>query len=90
VHDAERPDAGDAGPKKKKVCARRPGSSTQSPSFAQASQPPWLAVYLGQTCVGHTLNRDKLGYEAYDRDDRSLGVFADQSSTASAVAEAAS
>ena len=35
----------------------------------------WAAVYAGDTCVGHLFARHRLGYEAFDLDDKSLGVF---------------
>jgi hypothetical protein len=37
-----------------------------------------LSVYDGQTCIGHLIQRGKCGVEAFDLDDRSLGVFASQ------------
>ena len=39
--------------------------------------PPlsWASVYDGQQCIGHIIARDKLGFEAFDVDDISLGVF---------------
>jgi hypothetical protein len=44
------------------------------------SAPPkqlssWLAVYNGTRCVGHVIARGKRGYEAFDIDDRSVGLF---------------
>jgi hypothetical protein len=48
-----------------------------------------LAVFDGQTCIGHLLSRGKAGFEAYDRDDRSLGIYPDQKSAADAISEAA-
>ena len=35
----------------------------------------WLAVYNGTCCVGHVIARGKRGYEAFDVDDRSVGLF---------------
>jgi hypothetical protein len=35
----------------------------------------WLAVYNGTRCVGHVIARGKRGYEAFDVDDRSVGLF---------------
>jgi NUMOD1 domain-containing protein len=32
-------------------------------------------VYDGRQCLGHVIGRGKLGFEAFDRDDKSLGVF---------------
>jgi hypothetical protein len=44
-----------------------------------------LAVYAGQTCIGHLLSRGKVGIEAYDRDDRSLGIYPDQKAATDAI-----
>jgi hypothetical protein len=41
------------------------------------------------TCLGHLLHRPKIGFEAYDRYDRSTGVFSTQREAADALAEAA-
>ena len=45
----------------------------------------WLAIYGGQTCCGHILNRGKAGWEAFDRDDRSLGTFERQADAVNAL-----
>jgi hypothetical protein len=47
-----------------------------------------LAVFSGQQCVGHLLRRGKLGVEAFDADDKSLGIFPDQRSAANALTKA--
>lgn len=49
-----------------------------------------LAVYDGQTCVGFLLPRGKVGFEAFDAADKSLGTFPDMKSAADAVCEAMS
>ena len=41
-----------------------------------SEQLSWLAVYDGQQCIGHALSRGKAGVEAFDVQDRSLGIFA--------------
>jgi hypothetical protein len=54
-----------------------------------------LAVYLpgpdghGTVCCGHIMPRGKSGFEAFDRDDRSVGIFPTQSHAADAVTRAA-
>jgi hypothetical protein len=53
-----------------------------------ASHSSWLAVYNGQVCVGHVLNRGKSGVEAFDVDDRSLGLFANQYEAMAALSAA--
>jgi hypothetical protein len=42
-------------------------------------------VYDGQQCLGHVLARGKTGFEAFDRDDRSLGLFPNTASSANAL-----
>jgi hypothetical protein len=37
-----------------------------------------LALYEGQRCIGHLIVRGKSGFEAYDIEDRSLGVYPSQ------------
>jgi hypothetical protein len=44
-----------------------------------------LSVYSGTVCLGHLLNRGKLGWEAIDTDDRSLGVFPTQQAASDAI-----
>jgi hypothetical protein len=47
------------------------------------------AIYDGRECIGHLYLRGKLGVEAYDSDDRSLGVYPNQNAAANAVSLAA-
>jgi hypothetical protein len=58
---------------------------TISPDFVMQA----LAVYAGQTCLGHILPRAD-GFEAFGADDHALGVFPTQKAAADAVSEAAS
>jgi hypothetical protein len=44
-----------------------------------------LAVYDGRTCIGHLLMRGKAGVEAFDADDRSLGLYPDLKAAAAAI-----
>ena len=39
------------------------------------STAPLAYVYDGQQCLGHVLSRGPKGYEAFDRHDRSLGLY---------------
>jgi hypothetical protein len=48
-----------------------------------------LSVYDGRTCIGFLLSRGKLGVEAFDRHDRSLGIFPNMKAAAGAVSVAA-
>jgi hypothetical protein len=57
-------------------------------SRAKASAPApakLLSVYDGQRCAGFILARGKDAFEAFDPDERSLGVFATTSEAASAI-----
>jgi hypothetical protein len=40
-----------------------------------AATATMLSVYDGRTCIGFLLSRGKLGHEAFDADEHSLGVF---------------
>jgi hypothetical protein len=46
---------------------------------------PMLSVYDGRTCIGWIMSRGKAGFEAFDADQRSLGVFATQREAAAAL-----
>jgi hypothetical protein len=48
-----------------------------------------VSVYSGQNCLGHVLRRPRLGYEAYNRDDKPIGTFATQREAADALTDAA-
>jgi hypothetical protein len=46
---------------------------------------PLSYVYDGRECFGFILARGKLGFEAIDRDERSLGFFQTQREAATAI-----
>jgi hypothetical protein len=46
-------------------------------------------VYDGQTALGHLIHRGRLGWESFNRDDKSLGTFATMKAAADAVFDAA-
>jgi hypothetical protein len=46
-----------------------------------------LAVYAGQQCIGFLMRRGKAGVEAFDVEDRSLGLFPDQRAAIAAISE---
>ena len=50
---------------------------------------PMLSVYSGRDCLGFILARGPRGFEAYDVDERSLGLFDNQRAAADAVINAA-
>jgi hypothetical protein len=58
-------------------------------SVDPTTQVGFLSVYDGQVCVGHLLPRGKTGVEAFDRDDKSLGIYPDQKAAAGAVSKVA-
>jgi hypothetical protein len=45
------------------------------------------SIYSGRQCVGFVLKRGHTGYEAFDSDEQSLGVFKTPSEAAAAVSE---
>jgi hypothetical protein len=45
----------------------------------------FVYVYDGRTCRGHVINRGPQGFEAFDHDDRSVGVFSTQREAAAAL-----
>lgn len=47
------------------------------------------ALYSGATCLGFLYARGRDGVEAYDADERSLGIFPTQKAAADAVVRAA-
>jgi hypothetical protein len=47
----------------------------------------WVSVYAGEICVGHVISRGKTGYEALDRDDKSIGLFPGLDEAASALGQ---
>jgi hypothetical protein len=49
-----------------------------------------LSVYDGQRCIGFIIARGKTGVEAFDVNDRSLGIFASMKAAFVAVSEAVS
>jgi hypothetical protein len=44
-----------------------------------------LAAYEGQRCIGFVCSRGKLGFEAFDSEERSLGIYATQREAAAAI-----
>jgi hypothetical protein len=50
---------------------------------------PLSYVTLGREAVGHVIARGKLGFEAFDREERSLGFFTTAAAAANALAVAA-
>jgi len=84
----KRPSAGGTGPQKGRI-ARFP---TQSPTRRLLASEVFraVAIYSGQECLGHLLPHGRSGFEAFSRDDISIGIFPDQRTAANAVSKAAS
>jgi hypothetical protein len=49
------------------------------------NRPPLAYVTDGREAVGHIIARGKLGYEAFDREEHSLGLFPTAVAAANAV-----
>jgi hypothetical protein len=54
------------------------------------STAPLAYVYDGRACLGFVLSRGRAGFEAFDREERSLGLFKTAAQAANAVFDAAS
>jgi hypothetical protein len=54
-----------------------------------ATLSPLSYVYDGRQCLGFILRRGKLGFEAIDREEVSLGMFKTPAAAAAAVLSAA-
>lgn len=96
------PQHGDAaGTRKPDAFGKRSASNrTSDPNQEQAARDSasdgrtlaataMLSVYDGQRCVGHIIARGRTGHEAFDRHDKSIGVFSTVKAAAAAVSEAA-
>jgi hypothetical protein len=46
---------------------------------------PMTYVYDGREALGHVIARGKAGFEAFDADDKSVGLFPSQREAANAV-----
>jgi hypothetical protein len=67
----------------------RLGSGNHHEAKSDQALLSMLTIYDGRECIGHLYLRGKLGVEAYDSDDRSLGVYPNQNAAANAVSLAA-
>ncbi len=48
---------------------------------------PFIYVHDGRACLGHVLSRGKEGFEAFDADDKSLGLYSAQALAVAALSE---
>jgi hypothetical protein len=51
------------------------------------STAPMISVYDGRECVGFVIARGKLGFEAFDRNERSVGTYSTQREAVAAIPE---
>jgi hypothetical protein len=60
-------------------------SAAATAATTAARSLPLLSAYDGQRCIGFVCSRGKLGFEAFDSEKRSLGVYATQREAAAAI-----
>ncbi len=68
-------------------CFVRGRDHERRPLKPMTSATPGRLVYVydGRTCLGHIISRGIAGFEAFDVDDRSIGIFATQAAAAAAL-----
>ena len=49
------------------------------------STAPMSYIYDGRACLGFVLSRGRAGFEAFDSEERSLGVYGTQREAAAAI-----
>src|SRR6266436_1080816 len=82
--------AGDgASPKARVETSTNPASIALSGKSQKLAPLRFASVSSGRTCVGHIVARGRCGFEAFDVDDRSLGIFRDLPSAANTIERAA-
>jgi hypothetical protein len=54
------------------------------------TSPPLIPILAGEICIGHLLDRGRADWEAFDRDDQSLGLFESAAAAVDALIAAAS
>jgi hypothetical protein len=63
----------------------RTDSTAGTAATTAARSSPLLSAYDGQRCIGFVCSRGKLGFEAFDTEERSLGIYATQREAAAAI-----
>jgi hypothetical protein len=53
------------------------------------SPNPLIPILAGNVCIGHLIERGRAGFEAFDRNDVSLGLFASAAAAVDALIAAA-
>jgi hypothetical protein len=64
-------------------------STAGTAATTAARSSPLLSAYDGQRCIGFVCSRGKLGFEAFDREERSLGLYPAAPAAANGVCAAA-
>jgi hypothetical protein len=52
---------------------------------ARVAISPLAYIYDGRECLGFVLSRGRAGFEAFDSEERSLGVYGTQREAAAAI-----
>jgi hypothetical protein len=52
---------------------------------ARSATTPMVSVYDGRACLGFVLSRGRAGFEAFDNEQRSLGIYSTQREAAAAI-----
>ena len=60
-------------------------STVGTAAITAARSSPLLSAYEGQRCFGFVCSRGKLGFEAFDSEERSLGIYTTQREAAAAI-----
>jgi len=60
-------------------------SGARQTADPRPAPPSVVSVYDGRECVGFVFARGKTGYEAFNRDERSVGVFKTQREAVGAI-----
>ena len=53
--------------------------------MSDAAKSPMTPVIVNKRCIGHVLARGKAGFEAFDINDKSVGLFADERAAIAAL-----
>ena len=70
--------------------ARRLAGVARPVGAAMNAPSPMSYAYDGQQCIGFVLSRGRRGHEAFDREQRSLGLFETAAKAANALFDSAS
>jgi hypothetical protein len=68
----------------------QPARNNRQAETARSATTPMVSVYDGRACLGFIFARGRAGYEALNREQRSLGLFKTAAVAANVVFAAAS